>query len=218
MRNESNVMRSDIRRTPRTVASRSLVHTPQDLAQAPRSVAHATQGFSLVEMMVSVLLISIGLLGLAKVQGMSAASTKTASSRGAAAYLTSSLAGAMRANPAYWRTDVPATVLAPITNGVRTAGTPPSCALTSAVTTTPLCSPADQAAFDLDSWTTALAAALPMASATIECPAIASATVPRHCDVRIEWQENVQAVNASTENATAQAGAVRTDYSLAVWP
>jgi type IV pilus assembly protein PilV len=60
------------------------------------------RGFSLLEVMVALIIIAIGMLGIAKMQGLALASTTASRSRALAAIEASSLAAAMQANRVYW--------------------------------------------------------------------------------------------------------------------
>ena len=59
-------------------------------------------GFSLVEVMVALLVISIGLLGIAKMQALAISTTGSARLRSLGALEAASLASMMRADRAYW--------------------------------------------------------------------------------------------------------------------
>ena len=60
------------------------------------------RGFSLVEVLVALIIIAVGMLGLAKLQGLTYSSTSTSAMRSIAALQASSLAAFMHANRAYW--------------------------------------------------------------------------------------------------------------------
>jgi type IV pilus assembly protein PilV len=76
------------------------------------------RGFSLMEVMVALVVSTVGLLGLAKMEALGLSSTSVAGSRSLAAIEASSLAAAMHANPGYWAAGIapPSIVI--------TAGTP----------------------------------------------------------------------------------------------
>lgn len=113
----------------------------------------AERGVSLIEVMVAVLVFSVGLLGIAMLQMRGAQFTKDSSSRTAAIVLARSLAESMRANASV---AIPAdgTASAYIYDGSKTYSKD-DCA------TTNLTTPADVAKRDLACWQLALAANLP---------------------------------------------------------
>ena len=62
----------------------------------------AIRGFSMVEVLVAVIIIAIGMLGVAKLQAVAMSSTGVARMRSLAAIEAASLADAMHANRGYW--------------------------------------------------------------------------------------------------------------------
>jgi len=60
-------------------------------------------GFTLIEVLVAVLVMAVGLLGIASLQASAISSTTTSAMRTTAAISTQSLVARMRANKAYWR-------------------------------------------------------------------------------------------------------------------
>ena len=62
----------------------------------------AARGFSLIEVLVALVVVSVGLLGIAKMQAIAYSSTGVASKRSLAAIEAASLASSMHANRAYW--------------------------------------------------------------------------------------------------------------------
>jgi prepilin-type N-terminal cleavage/methylation domain-containing protein len=60
------------------------------------------RGFSLIEVLVALIVVSVGLLGIAKMQAVAYSSTGVASKRSLAAIEAASLASSMHANRAYW--------------------------------------------------------------------------------------------------------------------
>lgn len=166
-------------------------------------------GFTLVEVMVSLVIAAIGLLGLAKLQSLVISSTGLSASRSLAAIEASSLAAAMHANPGYWAAGVAPT--APITVTV----TGPAAAatwtiassdgtLSTPVTTTcstpgtSSCAPNVMAAFDLQQWAQALGAVLPSSFSTITCTTLD--TSPVTCAIEIQWTESAQGSNSQQTN------------------
>jgi type IV pilus assembly protein PilV len=165
-----------------------------------RNGAHPRAGgFTLVEVLVALIIIAVGMLGLAKIQALAYASTGIAGSQSIAALQASSLVSAMRANRSYWST---------VPNGFtfsNTAGTissPNDATLTSTYAclsggSDAPCAPAKLAGYDLNAWTAALTAVLPKPTATISCP------TPAGCSITIAWVENNVSVNAQTQGNTA---------------
>jgi type IV pilus assembly protein PilV len=147
------------------------------------------RGFSLMEVMVALVVSTVGLLGLAKMEALAMSSTGIASSRSLAAIEASSLAAAMHANPGFWQ-----------------AGTaPPSIFISGDATTNPYagtqqcwgavpqnCTAQDMAYNDLNQWAAAVSAVLPGYLATISC---SQANPPVTCTIQLEWTENGIAVN-----------------------
>lgn len=172
-----------------------------------RNSAAAQRGFTLIEVMVALLIISIGLLGIAKMQALALASTGTARLRSIAALETASMASMMHANRAYW---------AAISSGTEsvtvTASSPPSFTTSDATVVAPstgctaaaTCTAAQVAGQDLTYWATDLNQTMPTATATISCPA-GTATAPVTCTVEILWTENLVDINTGMNTAlTAQ--------------
>jgi type IV pilus assembly protein PilV len=185
-------------------------------------------GFSLVEVMVALVIVSIGLLGLAKMESLALSSTSVAGSRAIAAIEASSLAAAMHANPGYWAagfapatttvyydsssqmlqiTELPAaTGLAIVkTGGCLTAGTNS-------------CSVGQMAAFDVQKWAFEVSNVLPSPLTTITC---GTNGFPVTCTVQIQWTENAVAADAQQQNliaAISSSVASAPTYTLFVQP
>lgn len=185
-------------------------------------------GFSLVEVMVALVVISIGLLGIAKMQALALSSTGTAKMRSLASIEAASLATTMRADRNYW-----SAIAANLTVNVSAAGAvsstqdptlnaAPASHCTS--TATP-CTSAQVAAQDLSDWATALVAVLPGGSAVITCQFDATGVNPVSCGIQLTWNENVIALNTATnasattaQNQTALSALSQTQYTLYVEP
>jgi type IV pilus assembly protein PilV len=157
--------------------------------------AARVSGFSLVEVMVALIVVSVGLLGVAKMHAAAYSSGGTASMRSLAAIEAASLASMMRANRAYWANGLAPAVIA-ISGTTISDATLAAAATTANYCTTSgsaPCSPATLAAYDLHRWAAALSAMLPSPSANISCAAI---TPPVSCTIRVDWLEKIVAVNA----------------------
>jgi type IV pilus assembly protein PilV len=177
-----------------------------------RAARARQSGFTLVEVLVSLIIISVGLLGIAKIQSLAYSSTGTAGARSVAAIEAASLASAMRANRVYWSVANPATNAIALTDLTFTSadGTfqadlndtdgPPPC-LTSDDTTA-ACTPAQIAAYDLWNWARALKSVLPGSGATLSCQ---SAAPPMNCTIMVKWSEKLVQANAQGANASVDA-------------
>ena len=170
----------------------------------------SARGFSLIEVLVTWVLIATGVLGMAKMQATALSSTQTARVRSLIALQAGSLAAAMRANPAYWAAGkAPASFSA--------AGThisDPSGVLDDAVAcATTLCTPAQLAAHDVQNWVATINAHFPSYTATVNC----STTAPVNCDIHLSWNEKQVAVQRSgAASAAVQASTQR--FALHVLP
>ena len=153
-------------------------------------------GFSLIEVLVALIVITIGLLGLAKMASLGIASTNVAGDRSLAAIEAASFASMMHADRAYWAGGfAPASFT--VTGGGGTAisisasslQANPACTGTG----TNACAPADIAAHDVNAWASDLAAVLPPYLATVDCSTTVGVAVS--CAIQIQWVENGVAIN-----------------------
>ncbi len=169
----------------------------------------SSQGFTLIEVLIALLIISFGLLGVAGMQAMSVGNTAVAEQRSIAAMQASSIAAAMSANEGYWQTpSAPGTVTAigsTLSGGMSTTSS--NCA--SSVCTAP-----QMAAYDLQTWGATLQSALPNGYGTINC--LQPSNAPVTCQVYIYWSEKAYAQNqASGASATASS---QFDFEMEVQP
>jgi type IV pilus assembly protein PilV len=151
-------------------------------------------GFSLVEVMVTLVVMSVGLLGIAKMQALALSNTAVASTRSLAAIEASSLAASMHANRGYWSSSLVAPAIQ-IQGATVSAAVGPSVDCAAAY-----CTPASLAAYDLQKWTAAALQILPPDyQANIAC---AATDTPPNCTIKIQWNEKSVALN---QNGLAQA-------------
>ena len=196
---------------------------------APRT---AERGFSLIEVLVSLIIIAVGMLGIAKIQALAYASTGTASLRSLAAIEASSLAAAMRANRSYWTVAAAnANQTVTITQSTVTATDPNLSAGLAATAGSATycnfgafapCSAANLAGFDLNQWVTALNALLPSVSGSISCPKpalVAGIATPIGCTITVKWIERQTAINTQSDTQTGGVTAMaQPSYTLYVEP
>jgi type IV pilus assembly protein PilV len=187
------------------------------------------RGFSLVEVLVSIIVISIGLLGVAKIQALALSSTGTARMRSMAAFAAASLAATMHADRAYWAslTADPAVAInvasATVTAADANLVTAPAGGCT---TVSPCKITAQLAAQDLRDWLSSLKTTLPASAnptATINCQMPTGNPVT--CAVHILWREHLVSTIYSTNTLSSQQQAVQaaqniepTSYTLYVEP
>jgi type IV pilus assembly protein PilV len=170
----------------------------------------------MVEVLVSLIIIAVGMLGLAKIQALAYASTGVASQQSIAALEAASLASAMRADRNYWSAvTTPFSYSAPATGAPATTDSTLTnvYVCTSGGANAP-CTPAQLAAVDVQNWVTAINATLPNPTATISCPAVVTAGTPIGCTIQVTWHEENVAVNSNSVGNTLTAPT----YTLYVVP
>jgi type IV pilus assembly protein PilV len=172
-----------------------------------RSRQHA-RGFSLVEVLVGLMVIGVGLLGVARVQALALSSTGSARTRSMVAFAASSLAATMSADRKYWAA-VQADPAVSVTVASATVSasdpdlqSPPS----GGCTASSPCTAAGQLAMqDLHDWALSLQSLLPAntsPTATVTCGIVAGNPVT--CAINIAWTENLVATTYSS-NTTSSA-------------
>jgi type IV pilus assembly protein PilV len=164
--------------------------------EATRSRRRA-RGFSLMEVMVALVVSTVGLLGLAKMESLAISSTSVAGSRSLAAIEASSLAAAMHANPGYWQSGVVTSIV--ISSSANPYSAAPTCTTPGATS----CVPQAMAFNDLNQWAAAVNSVLPGYLATITCSQAIG--VPVTCTIQLQWTENGVAVNTQQSQMSSLA-------------
>jgi type IV pilus assembly protein PilV len=171
-------------------------------------VRRRSAGFSLVEVLVALVVCSVGLLGLAKMESLALSSTSLAGTRSVAAIEAASLAAMMHANPDFWQSPLayPSTIFNKYSN-------PFPGAVACTVAGGNACTPAPLAQYDLSTWWASLNQVMPTYTAAVTC----SATLPITCVITLNWGENAVAISTAQSNI-AQVNAEGGSYSMYVQP
>jgi type IV pilus assembly protein PilV len=195
------------------------------------------RGFSLVEVMVALIIICVGLLGIAKLEALVLSSTGTSRVRALIALEASSLAASMHANRVYWSGS--STYWNPTSDGdLSISGTPTSatnttyspadapsalqssigsavCAETSPGATITACDSQDMAGYDLQQWYDNLGALVPNSTASVSCSPVNTVVT---CNITISWTENTVAANSQEAAQGAPSAFQNQTYTLVVEP
>lgn len=172
------------------------------------------RGFTIIEVLIAVVIIAVGLLGIAKMQALAFSSTGVASMRSLAALEASSLAASMHADRAFWASGVVG-VTAPVVVTGLTISDPnlapvADCTTDGGTNPVPDCPIQTMAAYDLQQWATAVNTLLPNPVSTITCSVPAAAPVA--CTIQIVWSENVVATNAQGTSGSTMSAPTYTLY------
>jgi len=181
-----------------------------------------SRGTSLIEVLVALVIVAIGLLGIAKMQALAIASTRVSTVRSLFAIEAASLASSMHSNRVYWTgvgSGVP-TFQAGVNGALLTISTdntllnPMPDWATHCVTAA--CVGAPMAEYDLLNWGAALQNVMPTATGSVDCSG-----TPATCTITVNWTETYIGLNASTQYASNQGAAptpTAASYSLVVQP
>jgi type IV pilus assembly protein PilV len=188
----------------------------------PQRVPVTSRGFSLIEVMVAILIISIGLLGVAKMQALSLSNTGNSRLRALAAVEAGSIASMMQADRGYWTTvpAVGADLTATITGATVSQASDGTLSTAQACTGTAAnCSVAQMASFDLQNWATDLNTVISSDTVNIDCNLpVAGGFVT--CTIIVQWNENLVNSNSAqtVNNATTTTALATPTYTLVVQP
>jgi len=181
-----------------------------------------SKGASLIEVLVALVIIAVGLLGIAKMQALAIASTRVSTVRSLFAIEAASLASSMHSNRVYWTAvgaGVP-TFQVGVNGGLITNSTDNT--LLAAMPDWPThcsanqCVGAPMAEYDLLNWGAALQNVMPTATGAVDCSGN-----PATCTITVNWTETYIGLNAATQYTSNQGAApapTAASYSLVVQP
>jgi type IV pilus assembly protein PilV len=167
------------------------------------------RGFSLVEVLVALIVLSVGLLGIAKMEALALSSTAVSSRRALAAIEAASLADTMHVNRGYWAASAAGVN---ITVSGTTVTNPPLGATPDCAGAGAPCTSAGLATYDLQQWANNLNQLLPAYQATIQC----NNSTPVECSIQIQWSEQAIGLNNGQAQATSTAASETAGTSAAM--
>jgi len=161
-----------------------------------------TCGFTLIELLVTLVIVSVGMLGMAKLQAAAVAEAQVSRVRSLMTFQAESLAGMLSANRSYWSSTTGAAgstmgftvaagsgAITDLSSGTTALDTSGNC-----VTAT--CSAAQIAGYDATQWASAYSAQFPTGTANVTCTL--TANQPTTCDITLTWSEHYVGVNRTT--------------------
>jgi len=186
---------------------------------------NGARGFSLVEVMVALIIICVGLLGIAKLEALMLSSTGTSRLRALVALQAASLADTMHADRDYWGGN--SAYWVPSGGDLLLSGTDSGGTTTWTGTNAPgsspgscynvVCNSEQLAQYDLSHWSTYLGTVLPNSTTNITC-SLTAGTGLVSCTIQIQWNENTVAANQQEANVGAPAAFQQQTYDLVVQP
>ena len=174
------------------------------------------RGISLIEVLIAILIIAVGVLGIAKMQVVSISNSKVSGSRNLISLQASSLASLLHSSSAYWQVSSPGTPNCNSTSpcnlsGASTTSFGTACAV-GAICSTPV----QIVAYEINTWMANINQQVPGYAATISCSV--TATTPTTCMIQITWQEKQTGSNATTASMATAQSLTSQSYFLYVTP
>ena len=169
---------------------------------SPRSPRRASAGFTLVELLVTLLVVSVGMLGLVKMEAAAVSESQLSRVRSLMTFQAESLAGMMRADRGYWAST---TVAGPTYTFNGTVFSPDVSSASTCLSAASPCNVTAMAQSDLNAWANGFSAAFPGATASITCvtptpgaACVVSPTIPVSYDIKLMWSEKSVSINRSS--------------------
>jgi type IV pilus assembly protein PilV len=186
---------------------------------------NGASGFSLVEVMVALIIICVGLLGIAKLEALMLSSTGTSRLRALVALQAASLADTMHADRDYWGGG--STYWVPSGGDLTLTGTESGGTTTWAGTNAPssspgsclnvVCTSEQLAQYDLSNWSASLDTVLQTSTSTVTC-SLTAGTGLVSCTISVQWNENTVAANKQEAAVGAPTSFQQQTYNLVVQP
>lgn len=192
------------------------------------------RGFSLVEVMIALIIIAVGMLGIAKLEAVVLSNTGISRVRALVALQAASLADTMHADRKFWDgasgdwTTNPLTVTATVSSGTATLAATNSSTLNSALGSpancTAYCSPVNIAAYDVNQWIVGTAASgnksglsgvLKNYTSTVTCSSVTGVVT---CTIQVVWTESTAAANQQEAQSGAPTAFQQQTYTMVVEP
>lgn len=178
-----------------------------------------TKGFTLIEVLVAMVILAVGLLGLASMQVLALKDNKDAYLLSQANFLAYEMNDRIRANAAYWQnTAIPQTVID--TAQADTPSSHPYCNIMDPpddAVSVPGCTAAEQAEYDVYRWWQDVQRMLPNATISIirDDDARTTDVVGNEViDLILTWDRANQAVNISRNGAGVSTATLKLDVRL----
>ncbi len=179
-----------------------------------RSNTSQDAGFSMIEVLIAIVIVAIGLLGVAKMQAAAVSNTQVSRVQSLMALQARSLAAAMHANRGFWAAGAaPAAWTATGSTVNDPSGVLSNAGVNCGGGST--CDPPSLAAYDVQTWVANMNSQFPTYNANVTCTTALSA--PISCSIQLSWLEKTVAINRGTAASAAQQTTTQ-QYTLLVEP
>ena len=174
------------------------------------------RGVSLIEVLIAILIIAIGVLGIAKMQVMSISNSKISGSRNLISLQAASMASLLHSSSVYWQVSSPGTPNCNSTSPCNLSGASTTIFGTACAVGATCATPAQIVAYEINTWMANINQQVPSYAAKISCSV--TATTPTTCMIEITWQEKQTGSNATTAALATAQSLTSQSYFLYVTP